>query len=194
MLEHLFGSKTRVKLLTLFLKDTDQSFFVRELTRKLKLQINAIRRELENLEKIGIIKIIKKPAGKTASGLDKKYYQVNKDFVLYSELKALFVKSQLFIRQSLLDKLTKLGKIDFLALTGIFVGQKSPFKTDMLIVGRINRKKLADLLKIFEIEFGYEINYTVMTSEEFQYRKEITDKFLYEILESKKIIVVDKIP
>lgn len=193
MLEHIFGSKTRVKLLALFLKDPDKSFFVRELTRKLKLQINAIRRELNNLEEIDIIKINKKGAGKAASGLEKKYYQANKDFVLYPELKGLFFKSQLLLRQSLLDELTKLGKINYLVLTGIFSGERIAFGTDMLIVGRVNRQKLAKLIKVFETDLGHEINYTVMTPEEFKYRKDITDKFLYEILESnKKIVVVDK--
>jgi predicted transcriptional regulator len=191
MLEHIFGSKTRVKLLSLFLKNPDKSFFVRELTRKLKLQINSIRRELANLRKIGIIKLDKTIADKLDGGKVKKYYKANKDFVLYSELKVLFIKSQLLIRQGLLNKLTQLGKIDFLALAGVFVGEKMSLKTDILIIGKVNREKLKKLIKKFESEFGHEINYTIMSPDEFKYRKDVTDKFLYDILDGKHIIAVD---
>lgn len=193
MLEHIFGSKTRVKLLSLFLKNPDKSFFVRELTRKLDLQINSIRRELTNLDKIGIIKINRKIIDNSGGGKVKKYYQINKDFILYHELKVLFVKSQFLIRQGFLNKLTQLGKIDFLVLAGIFVGERMPLKTDILIVGRINRQNLTKLIKKFESDFGHEINYTIMSLDEFEYRKNITDKFLYDILDGKNIVVVDKI-
>ncbi|MFH1565179.1 MAG: hypothetical protein ABIC82_05035 [bacterium] len=192
MLEHIFGSKTRVKLLSLFLKNPDKSFFVRELTRKLKLQINSIRRELANLNKVGIIKIDKRAESGSRNEHVKKYYTVNKDFILYSELKALFVKSQILIRQGFLNKLTKLGEIDFLTLDGIFIGDKMPRGTDMLIVGKINRNELSKLIQKFESDFGHEINYTIMSKDEFQYRKDVTDKFLYDILEGKNMIVIDK--
>lgn len=193
MLEHIFGSKTRVKLLSLFLKNPDQSFFVRELTRKLKLQINSIRRELENLSKIGIIKVDKNIAGDAYGGKIKKYYKVNKDFILYSELKVLFVKSQLLIRQGFLNKLTKLGEIVFLVLDGIFVDDKIPKGTDMLIVGKVNKGEFSKVIQKFEFDFGHEINYTIMSKEEFQYRKDVTDKFLYDILDGKNMVVIDKL-
>lgn len=192
MLEQLFGSKTRVKLLSLFLKNPDQVFFVRELTRKLNLQINAIRRELLNLEKTGIIKVIPN-TNETASGLEKKYYQANIDFTLHSELKTLFIKSQILIREQFIEKISELGNVNFLLLTGIFTGAKTPLKTDMLIVGKFNREKLGKIMEGFEDSLNHEINYSVMTLVEFQYRKDITDKFLYEILESKKIVLVDKL-
>lgn len=193
MLEHIFGSKTRVKLLSLFLKNPDKSFFVRELTRKLDLQINSIRRELTNLNKIGIIKVDKNVQNDSDGGKVKKYYTVNKDFVLYSELKVLFVKSQLLIRQGFLNKLAKLGEIDFLILAGVFVGEKNPNKTDILIVGNIKKQELSKLIQKFESDFGHEINYTTMSKDEFQYRKDVTDKFLYDILDGKNIVAIDKI-
>jgi len=194
MLEQLFGSQTRVKLLALFLKNQDQSFFVRELTRKLKLQINAIRRELLNLEQSGIIQIDEEANHKLTGGIEKKYYQINKDCILYSELKALFIKNQLSARQDLLNELITIGNVKYLVLTGAFVGEKEPLKTDMLIVGKVTKTKLTSLLKKFEFQLGYEVNYTIMTEDEFKYRKDITDKFLYKIIEGKKIVVIDQLP
>ena len=55
-IEKLFGSKTRAKLLDLFFSDTSKSYYVREITRVIEEQINSVRRELINLESIGIVK------------------------------------------------------------------------------------------------------------------------------------------
>lgn len=192
MLENLFGSKTRVKLLAWFFRNPSQSFFVRELTRTLKLQINSIRRELMNLEKIGLIKVDKKEDKVLTKGLEKKYYRLNQDFMMFPELKTLFIKSQLLVRQNFLDQITSIGSIDYLVLTGSFIGEKKPLRTDMLIVGKVEKNQLSKLIEQFETDWGQKINYTVMTTDEFKYRKDITDKFLYEILGSKKVVVIDK--
>ncbi len=55
-LEQLFGSRTRVKLLKLFLNSPEKMFFVREIARAINSQINSVRRELLNLKDLGIIK------------------------------------------------------------------------------------------------------------------------------------------
>lgn len=56
MFEQLFGSKTRVKLLSLFYNNPERPFYVREITRKIDEQINSVRRELQNLLNIGIVR------------------------------------------------------------------------------------------------------------------------------------------
>lgn len=191
MLEQLFGSKTRTRLLRLFLANPDNFYYIRELTRKLGIQINAIRRELKNLQKLGLIKICeinkKKPQDKL-----KTYFQVNADFILFGELRALFLKAQLLFERKLLSEIEKKGRINYLALTGTFLGLKNS-PTDLFIIGKINRLKLTSLIKRFEEDMDTTINYTVMTKEEFHYRKDITDKFLYQILENKKVVVIDKL-
>ncbi len=55
MLEKLFGSNARVKILKLFLLHPAEKFYIRQLARNLKLQLNSVRRELENLENFGIL-------------------------------------------------------------------------------------------------------------------------------------------
>jgi hypothetical protein len=194
MLEHLFGSKTRVRLLRLFLNDGQNKFFVRELTRRIGAQINAVRNELDHLVKLGLIVVVEEEGGESRRKQDasrrKKYYRLNTEALLYPELQALFVKARILLEKDFVRRLATTGSVTYLALTGTFVGVKdSP--TDLLIVGRISRDKLAPLIRDFEREIGRDLNYTVMTPQEFKYRRDVTDRFLYSILESKKIVVLD---
>jgi predicted transcriptional regulator len=184
-LEQLFGSMARVKILRLFLNfDADESrFYVREISRKLKLQLNSVRRELAGLEAIGFV------SGGTMEQ-KRKFYRLNKEFPLYKELKSLFSKAELFLENKFIDEIKKLGKINLIILTGSFVGQ-SEMATDMLIVGRVSKKILAKKIKEFEQEFGKEVNYTLFSPQEYKYRRDVTDKFLYGILENKKIVAFD---
>ncbi len=198
MLEHLFGSKTRTNLLRLFLNNPKQPYYLRELARKLKVQLNSIRREMENLEKIGIIKSVEIEEKEINKGKkeknkgSKKYFITDIDFILYPELKALLLKAQLLLERSFVDQIEKMVQIKFFVLSGIFVGIEG-FVTDMLLVGKINRKKLEKIIRSFERDHGKGINYTLMSEQEFKYRKDITDRFLYDILESRKIIIIDKL-
>lgn len=201
MLDHLFGSKTRVGLLRLFFDNPDEAYFVRELTRELDAQINSIRRELENLTSLGIVQVIENIEDHRVDavveivpkGLNKKkYYRLNKTFVLYSELSGLFSKSHLLLEKELLTELRQIGQVSFLALTGFFTGLANTM-TDMLIVGTVNKEYFAQLITKYEKKLGREINYTVMPLKEFQYRRDITDRFLYDILVNPKIVVVDQV-
>ena len=196
MLEHLFGSKTRVRLLRLFLNNHQDAYFVRELTRKIKAQINAVRNELENLVSMGVVVECEAPVdvdGKKArSSRQRKYYRINSESVLYPELRALFMKARVLLEKNFVRKVVQTGTISHLSLMGYFVGIEDSV-TDLFIVGRVNRSKLTVVIRNFEREVGREINYTVMTPQEYKYRRDVTDKFLYSILEVKKITVVDKL-
>jgi len=213
MLSKLFGSNTRVKILKLFLLHPGKKFYIRQMARDLKLQVNSVRRELENLEDFGLLisnlsseeedsfkvgevgaidqEVVvseKSNGGKQ----EKKYYQTNSDFVLLDELKALIVKAQVLHKEELIEKIKKAGKIKFLLLTGVFVNRQNS-SVDILIVGRFERKeKVCRVLNNIEKEMGKELNYTIMDPREFKYRRDMTDVFLYGILEGKKIIVVDE--
>ncbi len=188
MLEQLFGSQTRMKLLHLFLSNPEEKYFVRELTRMLDSQINAIRRELENLEELGIIILVEDnlEEGK------RKFYQSNTKFVLYPELKSIFQKSQFLLEKKFAKALRKAGKINYLALTGTFVGDKN-IPIDLLIVGNLQKKKFIKILKSFEKDLRREINYTLLDKEEFDYRRSVADRFLYSILDADKVVLIDEI-
>lgn len=189
MLEQLFGSQTRMKLLHLFLSNPEEKYFVRELTRILDSQINAIRRELENLEDLGIIILVE---DNTTEEGKRKFYQSNVKFVLYPELKSIFQKSQFLLEKKFAKALKKTGKIYYLALTGAFVGDKN-IPTDLIIVGNLNKKKFLKVLKSFERDLRREINYTFLDKEEFEYRRSVADRFLYGILDANKVVLIDEI-
>ncbi len=184
MLEKLFGSQTRVKLLRVFLGSGEKKFYIRELTRLIKERLNSVRRELLNLENFGLIK--------SADTSQKKYYFLADDFVLLNEMKALFFKARMLMEKKLVSKIESLRGLKYLALSGIFVKDDDQ-EVDMLIVGDLSRIKLAKMIKSLEKNFDQEFRYTYLTMAEFKFRKEITDKFLYQILNGKKIIVVNKL-
>lgn len=212
MLEHIFGSNARVKILNIFFKNPMKSFYVRELTRLCAIQLNSVRREIENLASIGLLskveggrKTAKEPktGGNSESAQEpekktsyvdglKKYYTLNQNFLLFYELQALILKSKLYAEKSMLDKIQDIAKIHVLILAGFFSGVENA-PTDMLLVGSVDRKKLAKIINEFERELDVKINYTVMSAQEYKYRKEITDKFLYDIFENKHTVVLDSL-
>ncbi|MDO8435502.1 MAG: winged helix-turn-helix domain-containing protein [bacterium] len=182
MLEQLFGSKTRARVLQL-LFTVDESLHVREIARRVGTQLNAVRRELDNLDSLGIVK-----REKTARRVN---YHVDPKSPFYPELKTLMAKSQLFLRNSLVSELEKVGALRYLILCGAFMGVTDA-PTDMLLVGTVNRKKLESILKEFERIWGREVRYTIMSPHEFKYRNDLTDRFLFSVLSSKKMVIIDK--
>jgi len=220
MLGKLFGSKTRVKILKLFLSKPGERFYIRQIARDLKLQLNSVRRELENLEQFGLLtsspmdlikeqpeeKIViqtvsdikasqKKKKRKKEPPLaktDKKYFRVNTDFILYEEIKALILKAQVLYEKDFINKISKFGSLKLLILSGFFVHDATA-PVDLLIVGKFNKNKLARLIKELENDLNREIDYTIMAFREYKFRRDVTDIFLYDILERKNIVVVDEI-
>jgi len=177
MLKKIFGSGARVKLFQQFLKNPGQEFFIRELTRILDEQINSLRRELTNLEEIGLLKSKEKNR--------KKYYVINPHFPLLAELTSVIRKTDesnlLFLK-----KITKLGEVDVLILTGKFIDKTSD--VDLFIVGNIAK---ADLQKFLDSEFpGQNLKYGLMTREDFLYRMTLKDKFVSNVFKEKDNLIL----
>jgi DNA-binding transcriptional ArsR family regulator len=193
MLEHLFGSKTRVKLLRLFFRDPDKAYFVRELTRMLDVQINAVRRELEILVIAELVAETQAPGEERGFAGEKmrKYYRLNQASLLYPELQALVRKAQVLGEQVFASEVReKAGKIALFVLTGRFVNEKRA-PSDLLLVGDIKEGSVERVVAKYEKEFGFEIRYTTMTEKEFLDRRHIMDKFLYSMFEVEHVKVVN---
>lgn len=196
MVEQLFGSKTRVKLLQLFYSNTNRSFYVREITRKINEQINSVRRELANLLSIGIIT--------SETNNNRLYYEVNQKYEFFEPLKQIFGEqtekadasseptAELSAESNAHPELKSLGRVDLAIYTGQFTKDEKP-GTDFLIVGDINPTQLGKFVEELESKEGKEIRYTVLTDSEFNYRRQIKDRFLWDILDSKKQVLIDKI-
>lgn len=195
MLEQLFGSNTRVDMLRLFFRAPEQSFYVREITRALDTQINAVRRELELLIEAKILTVVQDPKGidleKPGAKL-RKYYRVNIESPLFSELQALVIKEQVLEEQELVNEIIEQGgDIQFLLVTGRFTDGK-PAPADMLVVGKVKTKVVNKLIKEYEQKYDTEIMYSIMDEQEFNERRHMMDKFVYSMFETKHIKVVDQ--
>lgn len=193
MLEHLFGSKTRVKLMMLFLNQPEEAFFIRELTRKINTQINAVRREIENLSRFGLISEMEEPDTGQAKrpGLKRKYYKINANFPLLLEIKSLMIKSHLLMEKTLHREIASIGNVEYLAFMGTFLGQKDP--VDLFIVGTLDADKMQQLMHKAEKDMNAQINFTCLSPQEFAYRREITDRFLISVLNNNKCVAIDKL-
>lgn len=186
MVEQLFGSKTRVKLLQLFYTNSNRSFYVREITRKIDEQINSVRRELSNLLAIGII------SSETQN--NKLYYTVNKKFQYYQPLSDIFSETPNVgeAEEDVIDEdLRAVGRVDIALQTGIFT-RDSVVGADFFIVGDINKTQLDKYIAKLEKSEGKEIRYVVLSAKEFEYRNRINDRFLNNIAKAKKQIIVDR--
>lgn len=192
MLEHLFGSKTRVRLLRLFFAEPEQMYFVREITRILDVQINAVRRELELLQAAEIVEEVKAAdiPGEDPQSI-KKYYRLSQTSLLFPELQALIYKEKLLTEHLFVEELKgKAGDLKMLILSGHFTDdEKAP--TDMLIVGDIREKAVTSLIEQYEQDHRVSFRYTFMKEQEFLDRRHIMDKFLFTLFESKIIKAVD---
>ena len=194
MIDSLFGSKTRVKLLHLFLNNPGQPFYVREITRKIGEQINSVRRELSNMIEVGII---------TSDSADNKlYYQINQRYEYYVPLKAIFGDilvdanaSPIVAENTAIEEYTSmlrgLASLRLAVFAGILVrGSTTP--VDILLVGDMAPAKVKAFIKSVEKSEGREINYSVLPYDEFYYRLSVRDKFITEILNGKHNVIIDK--
>ncbi len=191
MIDALFGSKTRVKLLHLFLNNPGKSFYVREITRLIDEQINSVRRELSNLLEVGVIT--------NATAENKLYYEVNQLYEYYVPFREIFGdhKTESSARTKVLADAPewqlvakKLGGARVIIAAGVLV-RGSASQIDLLIVGDTSNQKVSDLVKLIETHEGRELTYTVMKYEEFYYRLSVHDKFISGILANKHSILLD---
>lgn len=191
MIEQLFGSKTRVKLLYMFYGNPNRSFYVREITRKIDEQINSVRRELGNMLSVGIIS--------SDTNNNKLYYEVNQKHELYEPLAAIFGGGAMTKKGTkssktepeILQRLKQLGNIELAFFTGQFTRDESS-GVDFLLVGDINQTQLEKYIAELEEQESKNIRYTVMTPEEFTYRQQINDRFISIALAAKKQVLIDK--
>jgi hypothetical protein len=189
MIEQLFGSKTRVKLLNLFYSNPNRSFFVREITRKVDEQINSVRRELSNLLSIGIIK--------SDTTNNKLYYEVNQKYEYYPPLQQIFGGGIKPAKAADGDdsveqpaELKSIGHVDLAVYTGQFTRDNS-VSIDFLVVGDINPNALQKFIDELEAKENKTIRYTQMDLDDFRYRQQIRDRFVVSITNAKKQILVD---
>jgi hypothetical protein len=176
-------SRVRVKLYTIFFDNPNEMYYVRQLTRKANEEINAIRRELVRMERCGIIKNEKRG--------NRLYYYLNPSYDFFEDVLSLVTKS-VGLGADLRKNRSKLGKIKFAMFSGKFVRRKDreDNEVDLLVVGDVVLTELSSIVKKEEARRNTEINYTVMSQDEFVFRKKRRDPFLVSILSKSRFMII----
>lgn len=183
MLSDLITSKSRVKLLNIFLASPYEMYHVREAVRRTGDEINAVRRELQFLEKKGIFT--------REQRANRVYYALDKNYPFYFDLLAIGVKT-IGLGNEVLKNRAKLGKIKYAMFSGGFVRRikQHPDDVDFIVVGTVVLPELAILVRTEEARLGTEINYTAMSEEEFKFRKSRNDPFIAGILAGPRVMLI----
>jgi len=182
MLNKLFSSKTRVEILKLFLFNANNSFYQRQISSLVKQSIRGVQREVDKLNRIGIIE-------KSTQG-NRIYYKLNKKCPIVQDLKNIFFKSvgvAEVLRENFKEK-----KIKFAFIYGSYAkGEESLLSDiDLMVIGDISLKELSNILSKPKKELMREINYVVFSLDEFINKAIQEDHFINSVLKDKKIFII----
>ena len=182
VLDKLFGSHARVRLVKLFYLNPEALFAVKDVARRAHISPALARREIRLLSDVGFIKR-KKLTG----------YELNPSFSLFEELRDLVLTVAPLSKQELIARLRRVGVVKLVVLSGIFL-KRGDSRIDMLIVGdRIKKGQLDWTLKGVEAEVGKELAYAILDTADFKYRLGMNDKFVRDVFDYPHEIVLDKI-
>jgi len=183
-LEELFGSPVKLQLMKLFFRNQEKQFLLKDIFKASRTEKQTTRKYLKKLEKIGLIR-------KRKISPRKQIFYLNPDFEFFNELKELILKSSPVSKEKMLKQIKKLGKIKLVLLSGLFVGSKTA-RADLLIVGdNLNQRKISTFIKKIETEAGTEINCAAMNTDEFNYRYDMYDRFVRDLLEEKNELLIN---
>jgi len=186
ILNKLFGSANRVKILRFFLSNPEDGFSLKTVSERLNIASMALKKEIVILNKSGFVKLVKKDK-------NEKWF-LNRLFMFLKPLKNLILSVSPISRNGLTEKLKKIGRLKLVILSGSLIQEDNDSKTDILVVGDIfNKSLITKLLKNMETEAGKEISYVIMNTKEFRYRMDIRDKFIREIIESPHETILDRL-
>lgn len=185
-LAKLFGNETKVKMMKLFLFNPERIFDVTEIGDRVKADSSKVRREVNVLEKIGLVK---RRAGnkKRANGHG---YVLDANFSYLFPLQNFLINTEPLHPKEIIKKITKLGSVKLIIIAGVFI-QEFESRVDLLVVGdSIKKGQLENAIKILESEIGKELKYASFTTEDFKYRLSMCDKLTRDILDypHKKIL------
>ena len=183
MLEELFVSRVRVKILQLFLTSPEELFHVREIVRRVSEEINAVRRELARMEKFGMVS--------SEWRANRRLYRFKKDYLFYKELLGLVSKTS-GLGGNIVKNKVKLGKIKYAFLSVRFLrgGTAGSEEVDLLIVGQMVLPELQALVADEQTRREAEINYSYMDEAEFSFRVRRRDPFILRVLMQPKIMLI----
>ena len=202
ILEKLFESVPKIRVLRLFMQNPELFFTFPEIAERTNVNSRTVKKELQKLAKIGLIKTkivnikpeqSKKAKKKHIRAKKTKVYYVNSRFELLDELHNLITRSSITSRSKLIQRLKKLGRVKLAIIAGVFLN-KDDTRADLLLVGDNLRKRgLENFLHQTESELGKHLQYTIMDTKEFKYRLDMYDRFLRDVLEYPHEKLINKL-
>ncbi|MES2223721.1 MAG: hypothetical protein V4469_02175 [Patescibacteria group bacterium] len=190
ILEKIFGSATKARLMRSFVYNPDTVFDINFLAKKIKARAGGIKKEINLLEKAGLIKrrVTKNENGRSVNGAT-----LNQNFKYLEALREFLLKVSPLTDEVLARKLSLAGKVRLVIVAGIFINEENS-RLDMLIVSdKPDEKKLKKILTEIESEFAREISYSLMSAEDFKYRLAMGDKLVRDVLDFSHKVVLNKI-
>ena len=183
ILERLFSSRTRIGLLSLFFSQPDRRYYVRQIARELKRDISGIKRELDNLERAGIL------ASEKVGNL--RYYAANRHALLFPEIKGIIDKT-VGVAATMEEVLKGVAGVRsaYLYSRNSHPPGEGPGDIDLLIVGQVDLREINEVVTHLEGKLGRQINYTVFDEAEYERRRTEGDPFLSAILQGRRVILV----
>lgn len=185
VLEILFNSRARIKVLKFMFRNYPVNIEIKELSKRTQEPLELIRKEIKDMSKIGLIKNI--------SG---NYYALNNGFEFFNELKNLILKSSPAEKSKMIKKISGLGQVKLAIISGVFLNGRGggDSEVDLFLVGsNLNRDKLRLFLKSLEAEVGKELRFGLMEKDEFEYRYGMFDRFVRVLLDSPHEKLVNKL-
>ena len=174
MLERLFTSKTRVRILELLLINSDKEFHLREIARRTKTTPIYVSKELVNLKKIGLV------SAKRKANLI--LFNCNKNSPIFSEIKNIFIKTESF--GSVIGNVLEDQNIKYALIYGSFARgeEKENSDIDLLIIGEIGETYLIRIIRELEKKLNREINYIIWSEKELLTKAEKKHSLLLDIV------------
>lgn len=185
-LSKLFGNETKVKIMKLFLFSPERIFDTGDISERVKADSSKVRREVNVLEKIGLVKRRVNVKRKTR----RQGFALDPSFLYLLPLQNFLVNTEPLQQKEIIRKITKLGSIKLIIIAGVFI-QEPESRVDILVVGdNIKKRPFESTMKILESEVGKELKYTYFTTEDFKYRLSMYDKLTRDILDypHKKVL------
>ncbi|MBI2109539.1 MAG: hypothetical protein HYT93_05255 [Parcubacteria group bacterium] len=205
-LSKLFGSAAYVKIMRLFLFNPTQSFETKDVKSRAQVSQTTARREVSYIHNLGLIKrknFVKESTKKTKRGikvLKRKVrgWTLNEAFPHIEPLRHILLSSESFHKESVAERFKNIGSLKLLIISGVFVNELERTNTrgrvDVLLVGdRLKQRPINTALKTLESEVGRDLQYAVMKTKDFLYRRSMYDKFVRDILDYPHEILVDKL-
>jgi len=200
VLSTIFGSEARVKIMRLFLFNSEEIFDFLSIAKKSQVNKNIVRRETKILENAGLIlkksyiKIIQKKKGKKIINKKQKIqgYSLNQEFAYITALQQLLIKTKTLEGGEIVKRLGRAGKLKLVIVAGVFTQDKDS-RVDMFVVGNnLKKSVLNNVVKSIEAELGKELVYVCFETTDYQYRLSMYDKLIRDVLDYPHQVLLDK--